>query len=99
MNREKHYDRAHGGEVNEAGVVKIAEQHCQKNKLNRLPNRQTADDNEGPDNNDPSIKQTLYGIKGYEGASGTITFDENGDVSSKTFFKYEIVASSYKRLE
>lgn len=62
MNREKHYDRAHGGEVNEAGVVKIAEQRCQKNKLNRLPNRQTADDNEGPDTNDPSIKQTLYGV-------------------------------------
>ena len=62
MNREKHHDRAHGGEVNEAGVVKIAEQRCQKTKLNRLPNRQTADDNKGPDTNDPSIKQTLYGV-------------------------------------
>src|SRR5262249_53991521 len=40
MNREKHHDRAHGGEVNEASVVKIAEQRCQKTKLNRLPNRQ-----------------------------------------------------------
>lgn len=44
------------------------------------------------------IRDALYGIKGYTGASGEITFDENGDVSSKTFYKYMIEDGQYKRI-
>ena len=44
------------------------------------------------------IKDALYKIQDYKGASGIISFDENGDVSTKTFYKYEIKNGGYKRI-
>ena len=43
-------------------LSKSANSVVRKPNWNRLPNRQTADDNKGPDTNDPSIKQALYGV-------------------------------------
>lgn len=45
------------------------------------------------------IKDALYRIQDYKGPSGIISFDKNGDVSTKTFYKYEIVNREYKRIE
>jgi len=46
-----------------------------------------------------AVKEALYGIQGYLGASGDITFDENGDVVNKTFYKYTVEDGDYKLLE
>ena len=35
-----------------------------------------------------AMRDYLYAVEGYKGASGTITFDENGDVSSKELALY-----------
>ncbi len=37
--------------------------------------------------NAEGIKEALYGIKGYEGVNGLISFDENGDVEKPLTFK------------
>ncbi len=41
------------------------------------------------------IRDALYSIQGYKGASGEISFDRNGDVASKTFYKYQIQDGQY----
>lgn len=46
-----------------------------------------------------AIKNALYNIQGYNGASGTISFDSRGDVTSKTFNKYEIRNGEYISLD
>ena len=44
------------------------------------------------------IKLNLQGVKGYQGASGDITFDKNGDVINKKFDLMTIVNGEYKPL-
>jgi len=44
------------------------------------------------------IKQNLQGVKGYQGVSGDITFDKNGDVINKKFDLMTIVNGEYKLL-
>jgi len=34
----------------------------------------------GPSHSGPGIRDFLYQVRNYAGASGTITFDQNGDV-------------------
>lgn len=42
------------------------------------------------------IKSALYGIKNYEGASGDITFDEQGDVINKKFSLMTVRKGNYE---
>ena len=45
------------------------------------------------------VKIALYSISDFEGASGLIGFDENGDVNTKTFNKYIIIDGQYQLLD
>lgn len=45
------------------------------------------------------IRDALYSIRDFEGASGLIGFDKNGDVNTKTFFKYTINELKYIQIQ